>query len=257
MGDLRVAVLGGLEATVDGVPADLGGPKQRSVLALLLLARGGIVPADRITEDLWRGEPPPRAAGALQAYVSHLRRALEPDRPPRAPAQVLVSASPGYAIRLPASQVDAWELEDLVRQGIRESAADPEAARQRLRAALRLWTGSPYAQFADEEWAAGEVTRLHDLHSDAVEHLADCELRLGEPVEALSVLERHAKAHPLRENAWALLATALYQTGRQADALAALRDLRRRLVDELGVDPGPEVQRLEAAILDHDESLQP
>ena len=90
-------VLGGCDADLDGRPVDLGGPRQRAVLALLLTARGAVVPADRVSEDLWRGEPPPRAAGALQAYVSHLRKALEPDRPPRAPATVLVSAAPGYA----------------------------------------------------------------------------------------------------------------------------------------------------------------
>ena len=116
---VRVRVLGALEATVhvDGrdVVADLGGPRQRAVLALLLVGRGEVVSVDRLVEDLWNSEPPPRAIGALQAYVSHLRRALEPGRQPRTPATVLVSEPPGYAVRLPVDAVDAWRFEAMVR----------------------------------------------------------------------------------------------------------------------------------------------
>ena len=117
---LRIGVLGALDATIEAsgsveVP-DLGGPRQRSVLALLLVARGQVVSVDRLVEDLWNGEPPPRAIGALQAYVSHLRRSLEPQRAPRTPASVLVSEPPGYAVRLPTAAVDAWRFESLVRR---------------------------------------------------------------------------------------------------------------------------------------------
>ena len=252
---LRVRVLGGCDADLDGRPVDLGGPRQRAVLAVLLTARGAVVPADRVSDDLWRGEPPPRAAGALQAYVSHLRKALEPDRPPRAPATVLVSAPPGYAVRLPDEQVDAWRFEALVRGGLRDLPTDPERARRDLAEALALWRGTPYSGYADEEWAAPEVGRLEELRSVAVEHAAEAALAVGSPVEAVSGLERHAADHPLRESAWRLLALALYQSGRQADALAALRDLRRRLADELGVDPSPAVRQLEADILDHAPTL--
>ena len=248
---LRVRVLGGCDAELGGRPVDLGGPRQRAVLALLLAARGAVVPADRVSEDLWRGEPPPRAAGALQAYVSHLRKALEPDRPPRAPATVLVSAAPGYAVRLPEERVDAWHFESLVRAALPVLPSDPARARGGLTEALALWGGRPYGGYADEDWAAPEVTRLEELHGVAVEHAAEAALALGAPVEAVNDLEPHAAVHPLRESAWRLLALALYQSGRQADALAALRDLRRRLSDELGVDPSPAVQQLEADILDH------
>lgn len=248
---LQLRMLGGCDAVLAGRPVDLGGPRQRAVLALLVAAGGEVVPAERVTDDLWRGEPPPRALGALQAYVSHLRRALEPDRAPRAPATVLVSASPGYAVRLPVDQVDAWHFEALVRDGVRRSAGDPAGARDVLGQALALWAGTPYAPFADEAWASGVVARLEEQRRVAVEHLAEADLALGAAVSAVDHLEPHAARHPLRENAWRLLALALYRSGRQADALAALRSLRRHLADELGVDPSPVVQRLEADILDH------
>src|SRR5688572_6034875 len=131
-----------MSAEVGGQPVDLGGPRQRGVLELLLVARGDVVSVDRLIDDLWRGEPPPRATGALQAYVSNLRRALEPDRPPRAPATLLVSVPPGYAVRLPDTAVDAWEFEALVRGSSSPAAGDPHAVRARLERALRLWRGS-------------------------------------------------------------------------------------------------------------------
>jgi len=149
---IRVRVLGPLEAEVNGHAVDLGGPRQRAVLALLVAARGDVVPVDRLIDDLWRGEPPPRATGALQAYVSNLRRALEPDRPPRAPATVLVSVPPGYAVRLPADAVDAWRFEALVRGS--GGASDPAGVRARLEQALGLWRGPAYAEVAAEPWAA-------------------------------------------------------------------------------------------------------
>ena len=134
---IRVQVLGSLQAQVAGLPADLGGPRQRGVLAMLLVARGDVVSVDRLIEDLWRGEPPPRAIGALQAYVSHLRRALEPDRPPRTPPSVLVSVPPGYAIRLPPQSVDAWQFEALVRSAAASPARGQGPARAGARALAR------------------------------------------------------------------------------------------------------------------------
>src|SRR4051812_30828924 len=152
---LSIRLLGTLEADVDGQSVDLGGPRQRSVLALLLVARGEVVSVDRLIEDLWRGEAPPRAMGALQAYVSNLRRALEPDRAPRAPAQHLVSAPPGYAVPCASDAVDAWHFEDLVRTA-RDTAA-PAQAVSVLEQALALWRGGALAEFAVEPWAAPEA----------------------------------------------------------------------------------------------------
>ncbi len=247
---VRLAVLGSLTAAdAAGGRLDLGGPRQRAVLAVLAIAHGRVVATDRIIDDLWRGEPSPKAMGSLQAYVSHLRRALEPDRPPRAPATVLVSASPGYALHLPTEAVDAWQFEALVREAMARCDADPAGAAALLDRALGLWRGDAYAGFLDEDWAAPESARLAGLHAAAVEARADALLALGRPAEVVPDLERQVRTHPLREDAWRLLGLALYRSGRQGDALAALRAARAQLAEELGVDPGPALSRLEAAVL--------
>jgi DNA-binding SARP family transcriptional activator len=244
-----VRVLGSFGAEVAGVPADLGGPRQRSVLARLAAARGRMVPADRLVADLWAEAAPPRAAAGLQSFVSHLRRALEPDRPPRTPARILVTEPPGYALRLPDDAVDAWRFDTLIDAAGALLAADPAGARRSADAALAEWRGPAYAEFADLPWAAAEAARLDERRRLAVERRAEAALRLGAAAEAVPDLETHATANPLREEAWRLLALALYRAGRQGDALAALRRARAALTEELGVDPGPGLRRLEADIL--------
>ncbi|MFC4906549.1 BTAD domain-containing putative transcriptional regulator [Actinomadura gamaensis] len=244
---LAVRVLGAFEAVVRGGPVDLGGPRQRSVLARLVAAHGRLVPADRLVDDLWPDGAPPRAAAGLQSFVSHLRRALEPDRPPRTPARVLVTAPPGYALRLPASDVDAWTFDDLVDRA--RDADDPAEARALAERALKLWRGPAYAEFSALPWAAAETVRLDELHRLAVECRAEAMLRLGAEAEAVPDLEAHVAANPLREDAWRLLALALYRTGRQGDALGALRRARDVLTEQLGVDPGPALRALESDIL--------
>ncbi|WP_158566952.1 BTAD domain-containing putative transcriptional regulator [Actinomadura craniellae] len=245
-----VRVLGAFEAQVNGVRADLGGNRQRSVLARLVAAQGRMIPVDRLIEDLWPGEAPPRALVGVRTFISNLRRALEPDRPPRAAAQVLVTAPPGYALRLPADDVDAWRFEPLVRSAGRLLAErDAAGARAAAEEALALWRGPAYAEFVELDWAAAEAARLEELLRVAVERRAEAMLELAEPGEAVPVLEAHTAAHPLREDAWRLLGLALYRTGRQGDALAALRRARAALAEDLGVDPGPALQRLEADIL--------
>ncbi|MEV5825356.1 BTAD domain-containing putative transcriptional regulator [Spirillospora sp. NPDC052242] len=245
-----VSVLGAFGATVDGAPADLGGRRRRSVLARLAAAHGRMVPADTLVEDLWAGTAPPRAGAGLQSFVSHLRRALEPRRPPRTPARVLVTAPPGYALRLPDGNVDAWRFDALVDEaGALLAAGDPAAARRRADDALARWGGPAYAEFADLPWAAAEAARLDERRRLAVERRAEALLGLGGAAEAVPDLEEHAAANPLREEAWRLLALALYRAGRQGDALAALRRARATLGEELGVDPGPALRGLEADIL--------
>ncbi len=248
---LQLRVLGALDATLQRVDRvvmpDLGGPRQRSVLALLLVARGQVVSVDRLVEDLWNGEAPPRAIGALQAYVSHLRRALEPDRAPRTPATVLVSEPPGYAIRVAPESVDAWRFEALVRRAA-EPGQEPHA-RFLLQEALDLWRGPAYAEFESESWAATEVGRLESLRIVARERWCEAVLRAGEAAEAVLAAEVLTREFPLREEGWRLLAMGLYATGRQADALAALRRARDILADELGMDPGPALLQVEADVL--------
>ncbi|WP_067461796.1 AfsR/SARP family transcriptional regulator [Actinomadura macra] len=251
-----VRVLGAFGAAVDGAPADLGGPRQRSVLARLVAAHGRMVPAERLVEDLWAGTAPPRAAAGLQSFVSHLRRALEPDRPPRTPARILVTEPPGYALRLPDGDVDAWRFDALIDEAAALlDSGDPAAARGRAEAALARWRGPAYAEFAGLPWAASEATRLDERRRIAVERRADAMLRLGAATEAVPDLEAHTAANPLREDAWRLLALALYRAGRQGDALAALRRARATLTEELGVDPGPALRRLESDIFAQAPSL--
>ncbi|NKZ05007.1 AAA family ATPase, partial [Actinomadura latina] len=244
-----VRVLGAFGAEVAGVPADLGGPRQRSVLARLTVARGRMVPADRLVEDLWAAAAPPRAAAGLQSFVSHLRRALEPDRPPRRPARILVTEPPGYALRLPDGAVDAWRFDALIDAAGALLETDPAGARRAAEVALAEWRGPAYAEFADLPWAAAEAARLDERRRLAVERRAAAMLRVGAAAEAVPDLETHAAGNPLREEAWRLLALALYRAGRQGDALAALRRARAALAEELGVDPGPALRSLEAGIL--------
>ncbi|MFI7586379.1 BTAD domain-containing putative transcriptional regulator [Spongisporangium articulatum] len=250
---VTVDVLGPLRATVGGAPADLGGPRQRAVLARLVAGGGHVVSTDRFVDDMWDGEPPPKALAALQVHVSNLRRALEPGRARRAPAEVLTSVPPGYALHLPADAVDAWRFEGLLRR-----AADvPDVAGRRdlLRAALDCWAGDAYSEFADAAWAGPEVARLSELRLVAFELHAAAELDLGQAARLVPDLERHLTGHPLREEAVRLLALALYRAGRQGDSLAALRAARDRLSDGLGIDPGPALQKLEADVLAQADSL--
>ncbi|MEU8113896.1 BTAD domain-containing putative transcriptional regulator [Micromonospora sp. NPDC048947] len=247
---MLLRVLGSLEVEVDtGGPVDLGGPRQRAVLALLLAARGEVVSVGQMIEDLWRGDPPPRAIASLQAYVSHLRRLLEPTRERRAPARVLVTAPPGYALRLPADAVDAGRFETLLAEARAVGPADPGRARRLLSGGLELWRGRAYAEFAGEPWAQPEVLRLEELRLGARELLLDVTVRCGDAAEAVPEAELLTRQAPLREESWRLLALALWRTGRQGDALAALRRARATLADQLGLDPGPALVEVESAIL--------
>ncbi|MBO4274619.1 BTAD domain-containing putative transcriptional regulator [Microbispora triticiradicis] len=248
------SVLGALQAIGEDGPIEFGGPRQRSVLGRLLVARGQVVPVGRLISDLWRDQPPPGAAGSIQTYVSHLRRALEPRRTIRTPARLLVTVPPGYALR--AEHVDAWRFEDLVRQGSRRLLdGDAAAAVAALEEALALWKGPAYLEFASADWALNEIARLDELRATAVEQRASAVMALGTPGSVIADLRAHLAEHPLREEGWRLLATALYRQGRQGDALAALREARRMLAAELGVDPGPALRRLEAGILAHSPEL--
>ncbi|MEU6797536.1 BTAD domain-containing putative transcriptional regulator [Nonomuraea wenchangensis] len=242
-----IRVLGSFASEVNGATVHLGGPRQRGVLALLVAARGQVVPVDRMIEDLWRGEPPARALMSLQAYVSNLRRLLEPGRPPRTSARLLVSASPGYALRLPPESVDAWRFEDLLDQA--RAVGDPRAARALLAEALGLWQGPAYAEVADEPWAAAETARLNELRLVATELHVAAGLRTGDAAAVVPEAERLTRDEPLREEGWRLHALALWRSGRQADALATLRRARGIFAEELGLDPGPDLTALEEAIL--------
>ncbi|MFG2038052.1 ATP-binding protein [Dactylosporangium sp. NPDC048998] len=254
---LDFRILGPLEAWApDGRPIDLGARKQRAVLAMLLLEPGRVVSVDRIVEGLWAGEAPASATGTLQAYVSQLRRALEPDRPPRTPPAVLLTRDPGYLLAVDDAQVDARRFAagvEAARVGL--ARGDLAAAERALREALREWRGEPLADLADEEFAAAAVARLGELHDGALEDLAEVQLGAGQTAAAIAGAQALLDRRPFRERSWGQLMLGLYREGRQADALAAFRRARAVLDEELGLPPGPELRTLEAAILRHDPSL--
>lgn len=251
---MEFRVLGSLAAVADRAVTDLGPPKQRALLAILLLHPGQIVPADRLITLLW-GEGAPRTAlHSIEIYVSGLRRALEP----LGAADVIVTRPPGYLLDAEQDTIDAWRFEHLVREGARRlESGDAERGQATLRRALALWHGPALAEFAYEEFAQSHIRRLKDTHLDAVELLAAAELTAGHPGEVVGPLSAAVQDDPLRERSRELLMLALYRTGRQADALRTFDELRIQLAEELGVDPSPRIRTLYDRILIHDPSLLP
>ncbi|MEV2274530.1 BTAD domain-containing putative transcriptional regulator [Nocardiopsis sp. NPDC049922] len=242
-------VLGPVEAVDEHGPVRLKGARHRAVLGRLLVARGRVVSVERLVDDLW-DDPPGGAVGAIRTFVGELRRALEPDRPPRAPARLLVTVGPGYALRTPPESVDAGRFETGLAASERLlEAGDETAALARIDASLDLWRGPAYAEFADTDWARAGAARLGELRLLAEDVRARTLLALGRAAEAVPDLEARAMGHPWREETWRLLTLALYRSGRQGDALATLRRARAVLAEELGVDPGPELRRLETDVL--------
>lgn len=237
---IRFGVLGPVVAEDEaGRPVALKGPMHRALLARLLVARGRVVLVTDLVDDLWVA-PPAGAVAAVRTFVAALRRALEPGRPPRAPAALLVTRGPGYALQPADDDVDAWRFERAV-----AASADPTV----LSGALAEWRGPAYADFPDAPWARAERARLTELRLHATERLAAARLDLGRPAEAVPDLDAHVTEHPWREEGWRLLALALYRAGRQADALAVLRRARELLGGQLGIDPGPALRTLESDIL--------
>ncbi len=243
----RFGILGPLTATLDGVDVNLGGRRQRGVVAALLLARGHLVSTGRLVDALWEGTPPRSGPASLQSYVSHLRRALEPDRPARSASTVLVSRGSGYAMPVADDDVDAWRFEGLVRAAGPE--VEPHQRIETLQEALGLWRGQALGEYAEQDWAAPEARRLDALRTVARERLVAARLDAGEAAVVVPEIEALLDEEPLREERWRLLALALYRAHRQADALAALRRARAMLAEQLGVDPGPALRRLESELL--------
>ncbi|WP_405671096.1 winged helix-turn-helix domain-containing protein [Streptomyces canus] len=252
---VEFGVLGSVAAWDEtGEPIALKGPRHRAVLARLLIARRRVVPVPRLVEDLWEGDPPADAVGTVRTFVAGLRRALEPERPRRTPSRLLVTEGPGYALRAEPAHVDARRFEHTV-----AATADlpPAQAVSRLTEALELWRGPAYADFAEERWARAERSRLAELRLTAVQRRAESLLALGAAADAAADLDAHVAEHPWREDAWQLLALALYRCGRQADALSVLRRARQLLREHLGVEPGPRLSRTEQDILRHADHLDP
>jgi DNA-binding SARP family transcriptional activator/ABC-type branched-subunit amino acid transport system substrate-binding protein/DNA-binding beta-propeller fold protein YncE len=241
---MRVRILGALEIWEGSNQLPLGTGRQRALLALLLVHAGQVVSADRLVDELWEGEAPQTALKVLQGYVSQLRRVLGAD--------TIVTQGSGYALKI--VETDAREFERLVDDARR---AEPRDAARMLRDALALWRGPPLVDVAYDSWAQPEISRLEELRLVALEDRIDADLRLGTNGGLVPELEGLVAEHPLRERLCAQLMLARYRAGRQAAALEAYGDARRRLVDELGIEPGPELQDLHRRILVHDEELGP
>jgi DNA-binding SARP family transcriptional activator len=247
---VQFRILGTFEVTDGDRVLELGGLKQRSVLAILLLAANRVIPLDRLIDQLWGEEPPPQATGSLQAYISNLRRALEPQRAPREPARVLRSRPPGYVLAVDPDEYDAARFERLAAEGhALLGHGRPRAALELLTEALALWRGPALAEFAAEPFAGAQTVRLEELRAVAVEDRIAADLALGHHATAVPELQRLITEQPLREQLWGHLMVALYRCGRQGEALATYQGCRRRLGDELGIDPGPTLKRLELDVL--------
>jgi len=232
---MEFRILGPLEVLSDGRALDLGGQKQRVLLAVLLLEANRVVSSDRLIEALWPEEPPNTAQKALQVYVSQLRKLLGRER--------VETKAPGYLLRVADGELDLQRVEQL-----REES--------RLSEALSLWRGAPLSDLAYERAVQGEIGRLEELLTVCLEDRIDADLDRGRHSEVIGELERLVGDHPLRERLREQLMLALYRSGRQAEALDAYQETRRVLVEELGIEPGPRLRQLEQAILRQDPSLE-
>jgi len=241
----------------DGQSLALGGERQRALLVLLLLNANEVVSTDRIIDSLWAEDPPETATNIVQVYVSRLRKALEPDLVRGDKPSVFLTRRPGYSLRVADDSVDATVFSRLAKEG--RAALDsgrPGLAATQLRTALDLWRGEAIADFAYESFAAPVVARLTDERVAATEDLLEARLALGEHDQLVPELEALVDRYPYRERLHGQLMLALYRSGRQGDALRAYRDAEESLLDELGIDPGPELQRLESQILNQDPNLE-
>jgi DNA-binding SARP family transcriptional activator len=231
---MEFRILGPLEVVADGKALDLGGPKQRALLAILLLEANRVVSSDRLIEALWQETPPETAQKALQVYVSKLRRLLGKER--------LETKAPGYRLRVGAHELDLARFQRLRQEG-------------KLREALSLWRGPPLAELAYERFAQREIERLEELRLVTLEERIERDLARGRHAELVGELEALAREHPLRERLRGQLMLALYRSGRQAEALGAYQAARRTLVDELGIEPDRALRDLHQAVLKQDPSL--
>jgi class 3 adenylate cyclase/DNA-binding SARP family transcriptional activator len=252
-------VLGPLEVADAGALVDVGAGRQRALLALLVLHAREVLSTDRILDELWEGDPPARAPNAVQVYVSGLRKALEPDLGRAADARVLVTRAPGYVLHAEDDEVDARRFEALAARGRRQLAEGQAVeAAAALRESLALWRGPALADLLDEPFARVEATRLDELRLVVLEDRVAADLATNTGGGELAAeLEGLVARYPLRERLWANLMLALYRAGRQADALRAYQRARQTLTEELGLEPGPELRRLETAILRQAPDLVP
>ncbi len=247
---MEFRILGPVEVGGDGLVVELGGPRERALLARLIVAANHVVGADSLADDLWAGNPPPGATGTLRVYVSRLRRALAGG------AAALVTQPPGYRLDVDDSHVDARRFQSLAAAGAAQlQAGRPEAAVGLLGQALALWRGAALADVADQPFAQAYAARLEEDRLAAIATRMAAELACGRHAAAVGELDQLVGSHPLREEFWSLRILALYRCGRQADALAAYGRLRAVLAGELGIDPGPALRELHERVLRQEPDL--
>ena len=240
-------VLGAVEARCRGRPLPLGGVKQQSVLAMMLLEAGRVVPASAMIAGLWGDDAPSTAAATLQVHIANLRKALSGSTGDLTQRPPLKTQAPGYVLQIPSSSVDVHEFRYMVRQA--RIAVDVDSRRQLLRQALATWHGKALSGLEDQPFARSVVVYLTEEWLEAVELRIQGDLDAGEHAGLVGELRDLTHLYPLRERCWAQLMLALYRCGRQAEALSAYRAARELLVDELGLEPGPELRQLEADVL--------
>ncbi|MGH9002205.1 MAG: AfsR/SARP family transcriptional regulator, partial [Acidimicrobiia bacterium] len=249
-------ILGTFEVAVGQGVLEIGSPKQRALLAMLVLHLNRVVPLDVLVEELWGERPLASASASIQTLVSRLRRSLSDISPDEA-GLCLRGREPGYVLEADPVQVDANRFEDLAARGRAAlGRGEAEAAASALQQALDLWRGPALADLADRRFARLEASRLEESRLGVIDELSEAELALGRPAQAVVRLESHLADHPLRERAWGQLMVALYRLGRQADALRAYQKLRRTLRDELGLEPTPALRQLEEQILRQSPDLE-
>jgi DNA-binding SARP family transcriptional activator len=241
---MEFRLLGPLEVAKHGRLLALGGPKQRSLLAVLLLHANDVVSTERLIDELWGESPPATVGKSIQVYVSRLRKQLGDRR--------LVTRHPGYVLQIDPAELDLARFERLVAEA---GTADTKGAADKLRQALALWRGSPLADLAYEPFAQAPITRLQELRLAALEQRIDADLANGRHAELVGELEALARENPLRERLQGQLMLCLYRSERQAEALEAYQATRRALVDELGIEPGRQLRELHQAILRQDAEL--
>jgi WD40 repeat protein/DNA-binding SARP family transcriptional activator/class 3 adenylate cyclase len=246
-GKLHFRVLGPLEVDAGSGPIALGGPKQRAVLARLLIRPNELVAADALVDEVWGNDPPEKARNVIQTYVSHLRKALGHDR--------IQSHAPGYRLRVEPSELDAARFDGLLGDAKKALPLDPNIAVGLLDDALSLWRGPALADVAEQPFLLAEAARLEDSRLQAQEDRIEALLECGAQARAIGELEVLVGRHRFREKLWTLLMLALYRDGRQAEALRAYRRAREILVEELGIDPSPELARLHERVLKQDPTL--
>jgi DNA-binding SARP family transcriptional activator len=244
---MEFRILGPQQVFDDARPLALGGPKQRAVLAHLILRANHTVGVEQLVDDLWGDEPPDTARNTLQTYVYRLRKVLGEER--------LEGRDGGYVLSAAPEEVDAARFEAIVKDAKRLSASDPAAAATRFGDALALWRGAPLDDLGQEPSLRGEIARLEELRLSATEHRIGAEIASGRNSTVISELEALTARYPLRERMWANLMLALYRGGRHAEALSTYQRARDVLIEELGTEPSTELQRLHERILRRDPSL--